>query len=64
MELFVDGTFTENREERLKELQRHCESVYTDPEETNEVQQKRIEFFKMRGDRHLSKDGQEVQISV
>ena len=44
MELFVDGTFTENREEWQKDLQRHCESVYTDPEGTKEVQQERLNF--------------------
>ena len=64
MELCVDGAFTDNREGSLNELQRPCESVYTDPEETKEVQQKRIEFFKMKGDRHFPEDGREVQISV
>ena len=29
-----------------KELQRHCDEVYLDPEETREVQEERIEFFK------------------
>ena len=63
-ELFVDGTFTENREEWQRQLQRHCKSVYTDPEETEEVQQETIEFFKTKGDRHFSEDGRAVEISV
>ena len=29
-ELYVKGNFTENREEWQKELQLHCEEVYTD----------------------------------
>ena len=39
-ELYVKGNFTEDREECQKELQRHCEGVYTDQEETKEVQEK------------------------
>ena len=33
-ELYVHGRFTEDREEWNQELQRHCEEVYSDPEET------------------------------
>ena len=33
-ELFVNGQFTEDREEWQKELQRYCEEVYTDLKET------------------------------
>ena len=36
-ELYVKRDFTENREEWHKELQRHCEEVHTDQEETKEV---------------------------
>ena len=36
----------EDREEWQKELQRHCEEVYTDHDETREVQEKRNEYFK------------------
>ena len=32
--LYVDGKFTEDREEWQKELQRHCEEVYIDHDET------------------------------
>ena len=39
-DLYVNGQFTEDREEWLKELQRHCEEVYTDQDETREVQEK------------------------
>ena len=45
-ELYVNGNFTEDREELQKELQRHCEEVYTDQEETKEVLENRIEHFK------------------
>ena len=45
-ELYVNGNFTEDREEWQRELQRHCEEeVYTDQEETREVQENRIEYF-------------------
>ena len=64
LELFVDGAYTENTEDWQKEPQKHCESVYVDPEETKEVQQKRIKLFKMRRDRHFSEDGRAVEISV
>ena len=50
--------FMEYREEWQKELKRHCESVYTDQEETEEVQQERTEYFKTRGDRHCQQEGQ------
>ena len=45
LELFVDGTFTEDIEEWQKELKTHCESVCTDQEETDEVQKERIVYF-------------------
>ena len=38
-ELYVKGHFTEGREEWQQELQRHCDEVYTDQEETNEIQE-------------------------
>ena len=41
-ELCVRGNFTEDRNEWSKGFQRHCEGVYTDPEETKEVQEGRI----------------------
>ena len=31
-ELYVNGHFTEDKEEWQKELQRHCEGVHTDQE--------------------------------
>ena len=37
-ELFVRRHFTKDREEWQQELQPHCEEVYTDKEETNEIQ--------------------------
>ena len=36
-ELYVKGHFTEDRAERQEELQRRCDEVYTDVEETKEV---------------------------
>ena len=47
-ELYVKGSFTEDREEWQNELQRHCEEVHTDQEETREVQEHRIESFKKK----------------
>ena len=44
-ELYVKGHFTEDRAEWQEKLHRHCDAVYTDVEETNEVQEKRIELF-------------------
>ena len=44
-ELFFKGHFTEDRKEWQKELQRHCEELYTDLEETKEEQENRIEYF-------------------
>ena len=56
-ELYVDGKFTQDRE-RQKELQRHCEGVFSDPDETREVQEGRIEYFKMEGDQHFTDEGE------
>ena len=39
-ELYVNGSFTEDRGAWEKELQRHCVEVYVDPEETVEEQGK------------------------
>ena len=47
-ELCVKGNFTEDREEWQKELQRHCEEVCADHEETKEVQENRIDCFKKK----------------
>ena len=63
-ELYVNGHWTEDREEWPKELQRHCEGVYTDQEETGETQKKRIEYFTKKGDRHLTDEGRGAEITV
>ena len=63
-ELYVKGSFTEDREEWQKELQWHCEEVHTDQEETREVQENRIESFKKRGDQQFTLDGREAEITV
>ena len=47
-EKYISGNFTEDREEWQKELLRHFEEVYTDLEETREVQENRIEYFKWK----------------
>ena len=61
---FLNGCFTEHREEWQKELQRYCEEVYTDQDDTREVQEKRIEHFKKKGDRHFTDDGRGAEITV
>ena len=50
IELHVKGQFTGDKKEWQQELQRHCEEVYTDKEETKEIQQNRIDDFKKKGD--------------
>ena len=52
-ELHVDGKFTEEREGRREELQRHCEEVYTDQDETRERARKIIQYLKKKGGRAL-----------
>ena len=42
--LYVNGNFTEEREEWNQELQQHCEGVYTDPDETKQVLEGRLEY--------------------
>ena len=63
-ELHVNGNLTEDTEEWQKELQRHCEEVYTDQAETREVQEKRIECSKQKGDRQCADDGTREEINV
>ena len=60
----MNGNFTEDREEWQIELQRHCEEVYTDQEETRQVQENRIEYFKKKGDQQFTVDGREAEITV
>ena len=47
-ELYVKGHFTEDRAEWQEELQRQCEKVYNNMEETKEVREKRIEYFRKK----------------
>ena len=63
LELSVEGTVTEDREEWQKHLKTHCESVCTYQEETEEVQKRRIEYFKTRGDRHFREEGRAAAIT-
>ena len=62
-ELYVKGHFTEDRAEWQEELQRHCDAVYTDVEETNEVQEKN-EYFREQGNLQFTEDGRNAEITV
>ena len=59
----MNGNFTDT-EEWQRGLQRHCEEVYTDQEETREVQENRIECFKKKGDQQFRVDGRQAEITV
>ena len=63
-ELHVDGNFSGEREEWQHELQRHCEGLFTDPEEAKEVQQGRIEYFfkKKICTSRTREEGQRIQL--
>ena len=64
-ELYVNGNFTEDREAWQQEVQRHREGVHTDLDETREVQEKRIEYFKRKGDPQFTDDGRaEITIDL
>ena len=62
-ELFVKGQFTEDREEWQEELQRHCEEVYTDLDETKEAQESRVEYFRKTGNQQFTKEGRNGEIT-
>ena len=62
-ELYIKCHFTEDREEWQKELQRHCEEVYTDLEETKESLQERIEYFRKKGNQQFT-EGRNAEIAV
>ena len=47
-----------------KELQRHCEEVHTDLQETKEVQENRIDYFKKKGYQQFTMDGRNAEITV
>ena len=53
-----------DREEWQKELQRLCEGVYTDPDETKEVQVTKFECFKKTGNRHFADDGRGAELTI
>ena len=63
-ELYVKEPFTEDRDEWQKELQRHCEEVYIDQEETKEAQESRIEYFKIKGNHLFTVDWRSTEITV
>ena len=49
-ELYANDEFTDEREKWNQELQRQCDEVNTDLEETRKVQEEGIEYFKRKGD--------------
>ena len=63
-ELFVNGKFTEDGEKWQHEFQRHCEGVNTDPDETKEVQDGRIEDFFCKGNLHFTVEGRRAEIKI
>ena len=56
---FIDGEFSENREDWKKELQKHCEAVCVDSEDTDEKQRERIQRYEK-----LGKEQRIAEISV
>ena len=62
--MYVNGNFAEGMEEWQRELQRHCEEVYTNWEETREVQENKIEHFKKKSDQMFTMDGRRAEITV
>ena len=63
-ELYVNGNFTEDRQEWHRELQKQCEMVHTDQEQTREARVKSIEYFKKEGDWHFTEDGRGAEITI
>ena len=57
-------TFTEDREEWQKGLQKHCEEASTDQKETQEVQEDRIEHIKKKGDQQFTVLRRTAEITV
>ena len=49
---------------KKKKLQRHCEEVYTDLEETKEVQEERIEYSKKKVNQQLTEEVRNAEITV
>ena len=47
-----------------EELQKHCEEIFVDKEETTEKQKERIMQFKAEGDRQFTKDWRFAGISI
>ena len=62
-ELYVKGHFIADREEQ-QELQRHCQEVYTDKEETKESQQNRVSYFEEKRDQHFTEEGRFAEITL
>ena len=60
----VDGVLTEDRAIWKEELQRHCEEVFEDVEETIEKQEDRIKEHKKNGDKHFTEEGGVAEITI
>ena len=58
-ELYVNGSFTVDRGAWERGLQRHCDEVYVDPEETIEKQEKGL-----RSTKHFTEDGRVTEITI
>ena len=56
-EVYVDATFTEDRNIWKEELQRHCEEIFEDVAETIEIQEDMIKKCNEDGDRHFTEEG-------
>ena len=63
-ELYVNDSFTQDRDAWKKELQRRGAEVYVDPEETSEEQAKRIAKYKKDCNRQFTEDGRVAEITV
>ena len=63
-ELYVHGYYTEDRKQWNHEPHRLCEEVYMDPEETKEVQEGTIEYFKRKGDQQFTMEERGAEITI
>ena len=63
-ELHVGGVFTEDRGIWTRELQRHCEEVDEDVDETNKKQENRTEDDKIKKTSISRKKGESMGLSI
>ena len=61
----MNGNFTKDRQERQRELQRHCEEVCTDQEETRDAEEKtELNTSKKKGSQQFTVDGRKAEVTV